>query len=137
MQCENVQDTKIQYIDGTGVVGRDTGNDTSFGGHIVGWDPAPGTDNASVFHASDHETPCNASAWRLPITTAGGVSRVGLEAADYHGRGIRGCRLPRRGDQRLSITTAGGAIVLIAHVEYTLMNSYACTHPRNGAPLAV
>ncbi len=62
-----LNDTKIKYIDGTGVIGKDTGHDTSFGGHIVGWDPAPGScdpkpncTNASVFHASDHETPCNA-----------------------------------------------------------------------------
>ncbi len=62
-----LNDTKIKYIDGTGVIGKDTGHDTSFGGHIVGWDPAPGScdpkpncTNASAFHASDHETPCNA-----------------------------------------------------------------------------
>ena len=94
-----LNDTKIEYIDSTGTVGRDTGHDTSFGGHIVGWDPAPGTcdpkpnctDDASVFHASDHETPCNA--WAVH-----GLQTLADMAALYgdHRRAVRLSKIATR-----------------------------------------
>ena len=62
-----LNDTKHQYIDGTGVVGKIPQVMDFQGGHIVGWDPAPGSCDpkpdcvdASPFEQSDHETPCNA-----------------------------------------------------------------------------
>ena len=62
-----LNDTKHAFIDSTGVVGPMPHKVGQPGGHIIGWDPAPGSCDpqpncvpASPFEASDHETPCNA-----------------------------------------------------------------------------
>ena len=66
-----LNDTMHQFIDSTGVISNQFIGSTvpphTMTGHIIGWDPNPGSCdpkpdciNASVFHVSDHETPCNA-----------------------------------------------------------------------------
>ena len=61
-----LNDTKVGFIDKTGVVGPIPHKSGQPGGHIIGWDPAPGACDpqpnctpASPYEASDHETPCN------------------------------------------------------------------------------